>query len=78
MAENERKLREIIRLQEERWKDYLFTKVENEDLQMLLKTKASKVDFGDLYKKYCHLYTSLEPIIINQELFKRLLLRLDQ
>ena len=52
MKDSEKRLRDIVSYQEDRLKEHLFNKVDNDDLKDMLKTKASKVDYGDLYKKY--------------------------
>jgi hypothetical protein len=46
-------------------------------MKEMMKTKASKVDFGELYKKYSNLYLNLEPIIGNIEALKTLSKRLS-
>jgi len=50
MKDNEIRIRDIINLFEERWKNELEYKVGYEDFQNILKTKASKVDFGVIQK----------------------------
>eukprot|EP00347_Sterkiella_histriomuscorum_P006151 403353874 len=76
--DNEKKLRDIIKVQEERIKDIIFKKADIEQVQELLNMKASKTDYGDLYKKYSQLYIGLEPLIINQDILKGLCKRIEQ
>lgn len=52
MKDSEKRLRDIVRYQEDRLKEHLYNKVDTDELKDILKTKASKVDYGDLYKKY--------------------------
>ena len=70
--DNEKKLKEIIKIQEERLKDFLGKKADIETLGDLMNTKASKADFAELSKKYSQLYITIEPLILNQEMFKNL------
>ncbi|CDW83971.1 UNKNOWN [Stylonychia lemnae] len=75
--DNEKRLREIIKHQEERIKDFINKKADIQDLQDLLSTKASKVDYGELYKKYSQIYIGLEPLIVNQDILRNLVKKIQ-
>ena len=77
IADNDKRIRELLKVQEDKMKNHLSYKINNDDLNELLKLRASKVDLGELNKKCIQIYNSLEPIIVNQDLFKRLCHKLE-
>lgn len=74
--DNEKRLKDIVRQQEERLKDFLNKKADIESIQDQLNMKASKTDYGELYKKYSQIYIGLEPLILNQDILKNLCKRI--
>jgi hypothetical protein len=78
MIENERRLKEVMRLTEERVQGMLFKKADREKTEEAIRQMISKSELTETMRKYRHMYNVLEPLIDNEDTMGRLISKLEQ
>ena len=77
MMENERRLKEIVKLTEDRVQLLIYKKADREATEETISQLVTKADFTEGVRKLRQMHNALQPLFSNEELLQRLLKKLE-
>ena len=67
MSENEKRLKEIVKLTEERVQMMLHKKAEREETQLTLAQMIKRTEFQEVIRPLRHMHHALEPLVAGDD-----------